>query len=132
MTQIIIPANTNNSICKVADFEFGAYPSALYIGSLQAASDPFTLKQYKIGSVLTVASEFIVKPGAGIAHKVIAVEDSPFEDLYQYISEANEFIAKQLGRGNVLVHCRAGISRSATLILAFLMKSKRWKLKHAL
>lgn len=82
--------------------------------------------------MLTVASEITVKVGPGIAHKVIAVEDSPSEDLYQHISDANDFIGKQLAKGNVLVHCRAGISRSATIVLAFLMKTKRWRMKRAL
>jgi hypothetical protein len=61
----------------VAEFEFGSFKTVLYLGSLQAAGDPFTLKQYKIMSVLTVASEVAVKPGAGIMHKVIGVEDNP-------------------------------------------------------
>ncbi|CAF1617735.1 unnamed protein product [Adineta ricciae] len=33
--------------------------------------------------------------------------------------------------GKVLVHCSAGISRSPTLVLAYLMKKKRWTLDEA-
>jgi len=33
--------------------------------------------------------------------------------------------------GNVLVHCARGVSRSTTLILAFLIKYRKWTLSEA-
>ena len=36
------------------------------------------------------------------------------------------------GGGRALVHCRAGVSRSATLVLGYLMHHKRWDLKTCL
>lgn len=34
--------------------------------------------------------------------------------------------------GNVLVHCHMGISRSAAIILGYLMKTKQWTLEKSL
>lgn len=82
MTQIIIPANTNNSISKVADFSFGSSKNSLYIGNVEAANDPSTIKEYKIVAILTVASEITVKTSVGFPHKIIRIEDHPNENIY--------------------------------------------------
>eukprot|EP00795_Rhopilema_esculentum_P012770 gene12770-3502_t len=48
-----------------------------------------------------------------------------FESVGQLIDEAEK------GNGRILVHCAAGISRSTTLVLAYLMKYKNMELKKA-
>ncbi|RGB39958.1 dual specificity phosphatase, partial [Rhizophagus diaphanus] len=50
------------------------------------------------------------------------VKDRPEENIEKFFNVSNKFIydAKQDG-GRVLVHCWAGVSRSASLILAYLM-----------
>jgi len=52
----------------------------------------------------------------------IPADDYEQFDLSQYFQKAYDFIEKNRKKTNVLVHCMAGISRSATLVVAYLMK----------
>ncbi len=61
MTQIIIPANTSNSISKVIEIDIGSSRAVLYLGNYQAASSYEIIKQHKVQSVLTIASDLVVK-----------------------------------------------------------------------
>ena len=52
----------------------------------------------------------------------IPADDYEQFDLSQFFQKACDFIEKNRKKTNVLVHCMAGISRSATLVVAYLMK----------
>lgn len=65
-------------------------------------------------------------------YKCIPVEDNHKADISSWFMEAIEYIdAVKDCRGRVLVHCQAGISRSATICLAYLMMKKRVRLEEA-
>lgn len=52
--------------------------------------------------------------------------------MSQHFRASSEFIERALGEGHsVLVHCQQGISRSSTLLIAFLMHSRRMGLAEA-
>ena len=48
--------------------------------------------------------------------------DSKEYDLSVHFEESNEYINEKLKTGNVFVHCYHGISRSACLTIAYLIK----------
>jgi len=68
----------------------------------------------------------------------VDVDDDPEENLLQYLPKCFEFINEGIANGSVLVHCAAGVSRSATVVIAYLMATTRidfttafWKVKKA-
>lgn len=58
--------------------------------------------------------------------------DDPTENLLDRLEACLDFIDKARERGTILVHCMAGVSRSAAVIVAYLMKTERLSVKDAL
>ena len=62
------------------------------------------------------------KPGNGAKLYVIDIDDLPNEDLLSVIPEAIKFLDEAFhDKGKVLLHCTAGRSRSAGVLVAFMM-----------
>jgi len=98
----------------------------LYLGNARCACDYDVLKKEKLAVVLDVAGIDHKYPEGTVAgHKVVKALDSPDFDLSACFEECFEFIDDHRRKGhNVLVHCVAGVSRSATIVIAYLMQSQ--------
>ncbi|XP_059215687.1 dual specificity protein phosphatase family protein [Centropristis striata] len=112
----------------------------LYIGNVAVAQNRNKLHKLGITHVLNAAHS---KQGSigdqsfygnTCVYFGIPAEDSGHFDLSQYFKHAADFIHKGLKSkdGKVLVHCIMGLSRSATLVLAYFMLRQRLALKDAL
>ncbi|XP_069680692.1 dual specificity protein phosphatase 10-like isoform X2 [Periplaneta americana] len=98
----------------------------LYLGNQHDAADLNTLRSLGVTRVLNVTSHL---PGyheaCGITYKQLPASDSGHQNLKQYFEEAFDFIEEARKTGaSVLVHCQAGVSRSATITIAYIMKHK--------
>lgn len=96
----------------------------LYLGNYKHSSDNKELKKLKINYILNCAIEChnynLPKKVKELHLKVKDIDT--FEILY-YFDIANEFINKcKLMGGICLVHCKLGVSRSTTFVIAYLMK----------
>ena len=95
----------------------------LYLGCRRVAANWQCLQRQNISHVLNVTAHIPNEFQQHFTYKRIPVEDAAHVDLGAYFLEAFDFI-EQARRTNqkVLVHCQAGMSRSVTIILAYLMK----------
>merc|ERR1712087_1002218 len=76
--------------------------------------------------VLCVAGDIGACFPSQFAYKVIAIDDAPDEDICAHFDASLAFIEAALSEGGkVLVHCFAGVSRSVTVVSAYLMHSER-------
>ncbi|XP_053181779.1 dual specificity protein phosphatase 2 [Scomber japonicus] len=104
----------------------------LFLGSAIHSSRRETLAAAGITAVLNVSSSCPNFYEGEFQYLRINVEDNLAADIRACFSTAIAFIdsVKQSG-GRVLVHCQAGISRSATICLAYLMHTQRVRLEEA-
>ncbi|CAM5106144.1 unnamed protein product [Eretmochelys imbricata] len=104
----------------------------LYLGSAYHAARRDMLDTLGITALLNVSSDCPNHFEGHYQYKCIPVEDNHKADISSWFMEAIEYIDSVKDcHGRVLVHCQAGISRSATICLAYLMMKKRVKLEEA-
>ncbi|NWR43442.1 DS13B phosphatase, partial [Regulus satrapa] len=113
----------------------------IYLGDAWAARSKTTLQSLNITHILNAADgPYSINTGAKyyadlqIEYYGVEAFDDPSFDLSIFFYDAANFISKALNSpgGKVFVHCAMGVSRSATLVLAFLMLHENMTLVDAL
>ncbi|KAF4021111.1 hypothetical protein G4228_013848 [Cervus hanglu yarkandensis] len=100
----------------------------LFLGGAAAVAEPDHLREAGVTAVLTVDSEepdFQTGAGVeGLRSLFVRALDKPETDLLSHLDRCVAFIVQARAEGRaVLVHCHAGVSRSVTVITAFMMKT---------
>ncbi|KAL6257387.1 hypothetical protein P5V15_010959 [Pogonomyrmex californicus] len=104
----------------------------LYIGNYQDSKDADQLERFEITHILAI-HDTARRLHSDKHYLCILAADSPDQNLSQYFSLCNDFIhAARLRGGNVLIHCLAGMSRSVTVAVAYIMSITNLSWKEAL
>ncbi|XP_059404573.1 protein phosphatase Slingshot homolog 1-like isoform X2 [Carassius carassius] len=104
----------------------------LYLGSEWNASNIEELQETGVGYILNVTREIDnFFPGTFCYHNV-RVYDDEATDLLAHWNETYNFIVKaKKNQSKCLVHCKMGVSRSASTVIAYAMKEYGWSLEKA-
>ena len=105
----------------------------IFLGGYTAAENLKTLKEImKVDAILTVADNLEPKFSDDFKYKIIEISDDPESNLKQHLLECIEFIDEKVKSGNrIYVHCAAGVSRSASTVLAYIMVTQQIGLNDA-
>uniref|UniRef100_A0A4D5R988 protein-serine/threonine phosphatase n=1 Tax=Scolopendra viridis TaxID=118503 RepID=A0A4D5R988_SCOVI len=114
------------------DLQVGEILPGLLLGSQDVAQDLPLLQKHKVSHILNLASGVENAFGDTFIYKKLNVLDLPetnirkcFDECFNFIDEARK------NNGVVLVHCNAGISRSAAVVIAYVMKTQGLRYEQA-
>lgn len=97
----------------------------LYLGSKFEASDEDWLSSHHITHIVNCAIELPSYFPGKYSYLNLKLDDIPTQSLYHVLEKSFNFILEAIGRGGVVfVHCAAGVSRSASIVIYFIMKTK--------
>ena len=84
-----------------------------------------------IGNIINASNHFGNKhTDEGVKYLNVNVDDYPSENIVEHFDRTYKYIEE--APGPVLVHCAAGVSRSSSIVIAYLMKKYQMNLESAL
>ncbi|XP_064617018.1 dual specificity protein phosphatase 12-like [Liolophura sinensis] len=118
---------------EVTGLDMNEVLEKLYLGS-EMAVDAEELRKLGVTHILTVCHRPLpTEQHAGFKYLYVSANDVEDADLLTRLSDCFRFIEEGRQQGGVLVHCVAGLSRSATVVIAYvMMKTEHRSLDEAL
>ncbi|XP_018332703.1 protein phosphatase Slingshot-like isoform X2 [Agrilus planipennis] len=105
----------------------------VYLGSEWNASNYEELKKNGVRHILNVTREIDNFFPGTFDYLNVRVYDDEKTDLLKFWDNTYKYITKAKEEGSkVLVHCKMGVSRSASVVIAYAMKAYNWDFKTAM
>ena len=104
----------------------------IFISDLASSLNKEKLKENGITDILCAVLGFEPAYPDDFNYMNIHVRDVDNEDLFYYFDECSDYINSVIEKGGkILVHCSYGVSRSASLVIAYLIKYQKMSYEDA-
>jgi len=112
-------------------------PGFLFVGDYTDGSDEMVLSDLRLTHLVDATNKESSRAAAeamGLSYLPVSIWDTVDADMTAHAGGVADFIASAAEQegARVLVHCQAGISRAATLTMAYLIRSGRATLRAAI
>ena len=105
-------------------FEANEIIPNIWLGNLKSGVSFQELKKKNIKRIIMAILGGQPKYPDDFNYLVVPIRDITSENIAIYLDEAHDFIDEGIKNGeSVLIHCVAGRSRSATIVISYLMKT---------
>ncbi|KAI8387294.1 protein-tyrosine phosphatase-like protein [Blakeslea trispora] len=105
----------------------------IWLGGYKALESQHFLEKNHITHILTLGHFKQSYPPDQFCQKIVRITDNPEADIIHYFPEAIQFIQDAIDKDeSILVHCLAGVSRSPTIVAAYLMATQKLRWKEAI
>lgn len=109
--------------------EINKISNKIYLGNYDGQKEKEILKHLEVTSVLACGANLDDNNNGEFAFLQLKFFDMSTENLFRVLRKDLEFIEKS--EWKVYVHCQSGVSRSASVVSAFLMWKEKMKCKKA-
>lgn len=105
----------------------------IYLGSAFNAASLKILKNYKISYIINATQEISNYFPNDFVYRKYNLYDNNKNSIKKYLDKSfNDILSFNTeNKGKILIHCYMGASRSASIVLYYLMKSKNWNFDFA-
>jgi len=98
------------------------HPGKIFIGNFEGACSPRLCQKNNIDAIINMSIK-VIKKHSKITYYGFPINDLPGEDIVRLFNMTTNIIEGHLKAGeNVLVNCNMGVSRSTTIVLAYIIR----------
>ncbi len=103
------------------NFKISKIDDRVFLSGSMNTNKKYMLQNLNITHILVIGTDLLAHFPNDFIYKHVCIEDQEDENIAQYFESCYDFIMQ--ATGPVLVHCHAGMSRSATIVIYYLMRS---------
>ena len=117
---------------------YSSHPSqilpGIYLGNYINANNLEEIRRLRINYILNCASDIKINNlPTDVKYCHLDMIDSPQLNIFQYFGKAFAFIeSARKNNCNILIHCKLGISRSTSILIAYMIKHYGYSVKKSL